>query len=75
MASIQKSQTVKISMETVHGMNISEECITQSVCGIRIYLLAHSNVTLALTIAPEETRESWQRKKSRMSTSSISTKL
>lgn len=31
-----KSQTVKIIMETLYGMNILEECMTQSVCGIRI---------------------------------------
>lgn len=58
-----KSQTVKIIMKITSGMHILEECITQSVCGIHIYLLIHSNVTLAPTIAPAETRGSWQRKK------------
>lgn len=53
-----KSQTVKISMETVYGMSILEECVTQSVCGICTHLLTHSNVTLAPTIAPAETRGS-----------------
>lgn len=50
-------------METLYGMSILEECVTQSVCGIRIHLLTHSNVTLAPTIAPAETRGSWHRKK------------
>lgn len=45
-------------METLYGMSILEECVTQSVCGIRIHLLTHSNVTLAPTIAPAETRGS-----------------
>lgn len=43
-----KSQTVKISMKTMYSMNILEERITQSVCGIHIYLFTHSNVTWAL---------------------------
>lgn len=50
-----KSQTVEIIMATVYGMNILEGCITQSAGGIRIYLLTHSNVTLAPAIAPAGT--------------------
>lgn len=58
-----KSQTVEIIMATVYGMNILEGCITQSAGGIRVYLLTHSNVTLAPAIAPAGTGGSWHRKK------------